>query len=75
MEPRPLALVTGASSGIGYELAKQFANHGFDLLIAAEDGRGAGAPREGDGRPLSAAALNAGVGAGGACTETTSTSS
>lgn len=36
---RPLAVVTGASSGIGYELAKQFANHGFDLIIAAEDAR------------------------------------
>lgn len=34
---RPLAVVTGASSGIGYELAKQFAEHGFDLLITAED--------------------------------------
>lgn len=34
---RPLAVVTGASSGIGYELAKQFAEHGYDLLIAAED--------------------------------------
>src|SRR5690348_1398879 len=34
---RPLAVVTGASSGIGYELARQFAQHGFDLLIAAED--------------------------------------
>ena len=34
---RPLAVVTGASSGIGLELAKQFAEHGFDLLIAAED--------------------------------------
>lgn len=34
---RPLAVVTGASSGIGYELARQFAEHGFDLLIAAED--------------------------------------
>ncbi|WP_030294788.1 SDR family NAD(P)-dependent oxidoreductase [Streptomyces katrae] len=33
----PLAVVTGASSGIGYELAKQFAEHGFDLVIAAED--------------------------------------
>ncbi len=34
---RPLALVTGASSGIGRELAKQFAEHGFDLIVAAED--------------------------------------
>jgi short-subunit dehydrogenase len=34
---KPLAVVTGASSGIGYELAKQFATHGFDVLIAAED--------------------------------------
>ncbi|MBK9715428.1 MAG: SDR family NAD(P)-dependent oxidoreductase [Kouleothrix sp.] len=31
----PLAVVTGASSGIGYELAKQFAQNGFDLLITA----------------------------------------
>jgi short-subunit dehydrogenase len=37
--PRPLALVTGASSGIGLELAKQFAEHDYDLLINAEDGR------------------------------------
>ncbi|MEH1101126.1 SDR family NAD(P)-dependent oxidoreductase [Micromonospora sp. CPCC 205561] len=34
---RPSAVVTGASSGIGYELAVQFAEHGYDLLIAAED--------------------------------------
>ncbi|MET8279924.1 SDR family NAD(P)-dependent oxidoreductase [Micromonospora sp. NPDC005174] len=34
---RPSALVTGASSGIGYELAVQFAEHGFDLIVAAED--------------------------------------
>jgi short-subunit dehydrogenase len=31
-----LAVVTGASSGIDFELAKQFANHGFDLLVAAK---------------------------------------
>lgn len=32
---RSLAVVTGASSGIGYELAKQFAHNGFDLVITA----------------------------------------
>jgi short-subunit dehydrogenase len=34
---RSLALVTGASNGIGLELAKQFAQNGYDLVIAAED--------------------------------------
>jgi short-subunit dehydrogenase len=92
---RQLALVTGASSGIGLELAKQFAQHGFDLIIAAEDSELASAttmiethgakvtPVQADlatpggvetlwrrvqevGRPLDAAALNAGVGGGGA---------
>lgn len=95
-EPRtkPLVLVTGASSGIGFELAKQFARHGFDVVINAEDEglekaamlvRAEGAeviPVRADlrtpggvaqlwtdvqalGRPLAAAALNAGVGTGG----------
>jgi uncharacterized protein len=32
-----LAVVTGASSGIGLELARQFAEHGFDVVVAAED--------------------------------------
>jgi uncharacterized protein len=32
-----LAVITGASSGIGLELARQFAEHGFDLIVAAED--------------------------------------
>lgn len=32
---RPLAVVTGASNGIGYELAKQFAENGFDLVVTA----------------------------------------
>src|SRR5947209_16995780 len=34
---RPFAIVTGASSGIGYYLAKECAEHGFDLLIAADE--------------------------------------
>jgi short-subunit dehydrogenase len=90
---RPLALVTGASSGIGFELAKQFATNGFDLIVAAEDAeldtaekelRSFGATVEAlrvdlrtesgvedlydlmRGRTVAAAALNAGVGAGGA---------
>lgn len=32
-----LALVTGASTGIGYELAKRCAEDGFDLLVAADE--------------------------------------
>jgi short-subunit dehydrogenase len=92
---RPLALVTGASSGIGLELARQFADNGFDLVVTAEDAElttaAADLRRDGaqitavrvdltrhdgvdelldavraTGRPLAAAALNAGVGAGGA---------
>jgi uncharacterized protein len=95
MTNRNLALVTGASSGIGLELARQFATHDFDVVVTAEDAelataatelRGTGATvhevradlRTSDGveqlwrevsalgRPLDAAALNAGVGRGGA---------
>lgn len=32
------AVVTGGSSGIGLELARQFAAHGFDVLIVSENG-------------------------------------
>src|SRR3954451_13358323 len=96
---KPLAMITGASSGIGLELAKQFAQHGFDLIVNAEDTgidtaaaklRAEGAEviavqadlrtPEGiqqlwtrvlaTGRPLEAAALNAGVGRGGAFVDT-----
>lgn len=33
---RPLAVVTGASSGIGFNLAKCCAENGFDLVLAAD---------------------------------------
>src|SRR3954451_8592077 len=90
----PLALVTGASSGIGRALAQQFVDHDFDVVVVADDesihaaatelGRGgtevtavqadlasaAGVERTWSqvtslGRPLAAAALNAGIGVGG----------
>jgi short-subunit dehydrogenase len=96
---RPLALVTGASTGIGLELAKQFASNGFDLVVTARSDAlddavrelaplgGTLEPIQADlasadgvdqlwgrvqelGRPLAAAALNAGRGAGGAFTDT-----
>ena len=34
---RPLALVTGASSGIGLHLALEAASHGYDLILAADE--------------------------------------
>ena len=34
---RPFAIVTGASTGIGLELAKRCAKEGYDLLIAADE--------------------------------------
>ncbi|MFJ8077242.1 SDR family NAD(P)-dependent oxidoreductase [Streptomyces sp. NPDC096176] len=93
---KPLAVVTGASSGIGFELGKQLAERGFDLIVNAEDDarlheaaermRAAGATVQtvradlrdydeterlydvisGTGRPVAVAALNAGIGRGGA---------
>jgi uncharacterized protein len=98
-EARKLALVTGASSGIGLELAKQFVLHDFDLVVCSEEAEifqaadalsASGAnvtPVQADlrsfdgveslysaataaGRPVDAAALNAGVGVGGPFVET-----
>src|SRR5690348_4138819 len=36
-DPRPLAIVTGASSGIGLELAKICSENYYDLAIAADE--------------------------------------
>jgi short-subunit dehydrogenase len=92
---RPLAIVTGGSSGIGLELARQFAEHGYDVAItgssskvddAARSLRELGVeayPHQADAatydgvegfwtfvqslnRPVEAAALNVGIGIGGA---------
>ena len=90
-----LAMVTGGSGGIGFELAKQFADHGFDVAISGQSDRvyestealrakcveaypyqadastydgveGFWRFVEGLGRPVDAAALNVGIGLGGA---------
>jgi len=37
MRPRPLAVVTGASTGIGLEIARLCKARGFDLVIAADE--------------------------------------
>src|SRR3954463_821570 len=49
---RPLAIVTGASTGIGFELAKRCAKEGYDLVIAADEPeieQAANSLRNGDG--------------------------
>jgi short-subunit dehydrogenase len=35
---RPLALVTGASTGIGKALAREFVEHDFDVVLVADEG-------------------------------------
>jgi short-subunit dehydrogenase len=96
---KQLAIVTGASSGIGYNLAKVFAENDFDLVIASNGERLDKAETalkafgvqvtavhadlatfdgvaefwkqvESLGRPVDAAAINAGVGVGGLFAET-----
>lgn len=39
MEPKKYALITGASSGIGFELARVFAKNGFNLIINSGSNR------------------------------------
>jgi uncharacterized protein len=36
-DTRTAALITGASSGVGYELTKRFARDGFDVVLVARD--------------------------------------
>lgn len=43
---RPLAVVTGATAGIGHELARIFARNGYDVVVSAEDDRVAGTASE-----------------------------
>ncbi len=35
--PKQIAIVTGASTGIGFELARECAQHGFDLIVVADE--------------------------------------
>ena len=36
---KPFAVITGASTGIGYHLARIFAENGYDLLVTADEAR------------------------------------
>jgi uncharacterized protein len=56
-QSRPYAIVTGASSGIGYELAKECARNGFDLLIVADEASIQHAARSFDGFGVDVEAL------------------
>jgi short-subunit dehydrogenase len=53
---RPLAIVTGASTGIGYELAAIAAERGFDLIVAADEAEieSAAEPLRGSGGQIQA---------------------
>lgn len=35
LNPRPFAIITGISSKLGMEMARQFASHGYDLLVTS----------------------------------------
>jgi NAD(P)-dependent dehydrogenase (short-subunit alcohol dehydrogenase family) len=55
MPDKPVALVTGANQGIGLQIAKDLAAHGFTVLVGSRDlGRGEEAAKtiDGDARPL-----------------------
>lgn len=54
-----LAVVTGASSGIGYSLAKELAKRGYDLVVCSAGNRLAGAAEEFRISGVSVSAVNA----------------
>jgi short-subunit dehydrogenase len=66
------AVVTGATSGIGLELARVLERHGYDVLRVSEDDYDLATPEgvealyAGLDRPVDVLALNAGVSEGGA---------
>ena len=47
MQDKPVALVTGANQGIGLQIAKDMASHGFTVLVGSRDlERGRAAAKE-----------------------------
>ncbi len=55
MQNKPVALVTGANQGIGFQIAKRLAAHGFTVLVGSrnfDNGEEAARSIEGDGRAI-----------------------
>ena len=47
MQDKPVALITGANQGIGLQIAKELAAHGFTVLVGSRNfARGEAAARE-----------------------------
>ena len=64
-DTRQLAVVTGASVGIGLELAKQFADNGLEVDLSTRQGVDSLYQAiKASGRPVAALAANAGIGLG-----------
>src|SRR5689334_15848302 len=59
LSPRPFAVVTGASTGIGLQLARCCARDGYDLLIAADEDKIEDAAAELSGMGCSVEAVKA----------------
>ena len=58
MQDRPVALVTGANRGIGLQIAKELAAHGYTVLVGSRDIENAKAAAEGIGADACALQLD-----------------
>lgn len=50
MHDKPVALVTGANKGIGHQIAKDLAGHGFTVLVGSRNTEAGKRPRRASAR-------------------------